>query len=721
MPGLVSKSPVRTEEPGHTPAAGGGHVASMGKEAITVTLHSASNLPTTREGQVPWPYVVIQTRGGNEQETQATHPSLMPTHAPTWEEEVTVEMDAENVGCAALTLTVADRATKEALGTFQVPVRYLQPFQPHNCRLVLPRKRDPVGTVLHVTLTRKGSVIPHCNGLRYVALEVLLQGLSAPLATPPGPLIATARVVTNVQEYKHCMEKHPVTCPGISPTTITFPDPPVGAFSITRAANSGCPQMSRPAGPPDQPTWNTSFLFQGRDVATVFSEDTALVLEYYPYKAAWDAADTVVPVGYSVLPLSRRAFRALAAQGGGLRVDGLVVQGTDLKTTSGAIPTVRLCLQLLRSERPAAFLTPSVSDILPSLDPDTIVTFQRDREPQAAHVCPSHCQLHQDDVSLLAADAVAGVMPRKPSCPRRTGALAGEQRSQEIIKDHQESEVSRYHLALKRMAGDLLSLRQRVTSLEVENGRLRHSLASREELGHSLLADTNLDVMTREELLDRLATLKRELVASTAEMRRLKDRVQQLQNELIRKNDREKDLVLLQHAHQQQQTTLRKCQEKVAKMKGLEETVRQQEKVMEVMERVLQEKLTREGRSPEKPAGEALSREVHTVLLAENRRLQEELARAPHHLPPITPRPSALMGVLGGMEKLSLLARLEEAQARGQVLERQLEEAARRWGREKQELGTHLLEREYGFPHTLKLPVMRMAPLRRPQPLPPLS
>lgn len=29
------------------------------------------------------------------------------------------------------------------------------------------------------------------------------------------------------------------------------------------------------------------------------------------------------------------------------------------------------------------------------------------------------------------------------------------------------------------------------------------------------------------------ATLKRELVASTAEMRRLKDRVQQLQNELI--------------------------------------------------------------------------------------------------------------------------------------------------------------------------------------------
>uniref|UniRef100_A0A8C3J0I0 Coiled-coil domain containing 33 n=1 Tax=Calidris pygmaea TaxID=425635 RepID=A0A8C3J0I0_9CHAR len=176
-------------------------------------------------------------------------------------------------------------------------------------------------------------------------------------------------------------------------------------------------------------------------------------------------------------------------------------------------------------------------------------------------------------------------------------------RSQEVTGDQQEPEVGSYRLALKRMAGDLLSLRQHVTSLEVENGHLRRSLASQEELGHSLLADVDLDVMTREELLDRLATLKRKLVASTAEMKRLKDRVQQLQNELIRKNDREKDLLLLQRAHQQQQATLRRCQGKVAKTKGLEETVRQQEKVIEAMERVLQEKLTGATRSTEKPVG----------------------------------------------------------------------------------------------------------------------
>lgn len=37
--------------------------------------------------------------------------------------------------------------------------------------------------------------------------------------------------------------------------------------------------------------------------------------------------------------------------------------------------------------------------------------------------------------------------------------------------------------------------------------------------------------------------------------------------------------MLLQRAHRQQRAQLRSCQEKVAKTKGLEETVRQQEKV----------------------------------------------------------------------------------------------------------------------------------------------
>ncbi|XP_040536111.1 coiled-coil domain-containing protein 33 isoform X1 [Gallus gallus] len=319
-------------------------------------------------------------------------------------------------------------------------------------------------------------------------------------------------------------------------------------------------------------------------------------------------------------------------------------------------------------------------------------------------------QLSRDAVALPPPDAVSSILPRT------------QQRSQDVP---QEREVSRYRLALRRMAGDLVSLHQRVTSLEVENGHLRHSLAGRQEPGRALLADGDVDVMTREEVLDRLATLKGELVSSTAEMRQLRDRVQRLQNELIRKNDQEKELVLLQRAHRQQQGALRRCREEMARTKGLEEMVRQQEKVIRVMERMLQEKLSR---SAEKPAGEAPAGELHALLLAENRRLREELARPPSPpLPPSTPRPP--QNTFGGTEKLSLLAKLEEAQARGRAMERQLEEAARRWAREKQELGTRLLEKDHGFggsaprllhATTLKRPPDLTLPPRRPRTLDPL-
>ncbi|NWR33496.1 CCD33 protein, partial [Tachuris rubrigastra] len=347
-------------------------------------------------------------------------------------------------------------------------------------------------------------------------------------------------------------------------------------------------------------------------------------------------------------------------------------------------------------QRPAAFLTPSGSDSLPSLDPATLSTLESSEEPQATPLYPLHGQVrtHKGIQRCYTNTLPHGIQPPPSSA-------LGQQ------------EVGSYRLALKRMAGDLLSLRRHVTSLEVENGHLRCSLASQQELGHALLHDTDLDVTRMWRGVHLAATLKHKLVASTAETRRLRDRVQQLQNELIRKNDREKELVLLQRAHRLQQAKLRKCQDKVAKAKGLEETVQQQEKVIKVMERVLQEKLSGAGRSTEKPAGggaghvpvsppphpsgEVLSGDVHTALLAENRRLREELARAAQPAAPIAPRPPALPGVLGGTEKLSLLARLEEAQARGRVLERQLEKAARKWGREKQELGTRLLEQENGF------------------------
>lgn len=48
--------------------------------------------------------------------------------------------------------------------------------------------------------------------------------------------------------------------------------------------------------------------------------------DFLPLSPVWDALATLVPVGYSVLPLTGSIFRELAARSGGMRVDGLTMQ-----------------------------------------------------------------------------------------------------------------------------------------------------------------------------------------------------------------------------------------------------------------------------------------------------------------------------------------------------------------------------------------------------------
>ncbi|CAN8187939.1 unnamed protein product [Coccothraustes coccothraustes] len=260
-----------------------------------------------------------------------------------------------------------------------------------------------------------------------------------------------------------------------------------------------------------------------------------------------------------------------------------------------------------------------------------------------------------------------------------------------------------HRLALQRMAGDLLSLRRRVASLEAENGHLRHSLARLRE--PAPLRGTELDVLTRDELLDRLATLSRELAAGAAELRALRDRVQRLQNELIRKNDREKELVLLQRRQRQQQRlALRRCRDTAAEAGALQRALRQQDKVIEAMERLLLR-----DRSAERAAGGCGGqRHSGDVPRGDRGDTAPGWPRCRGDPDPPLPCPQRLAGA---GEKLELLAQLERAQGRARVLERQLQEAARSWARGQQELGTRLREREHGLALCLSsVPIVPQCP-----------
>nr|KAF6483519.1 coiled-coil domain containing 33 [Rousettus aegyptiacus] len=103
---------------------------------------------------------------------------------------------------------------------------------------------------------------------------------------------------------------------------------------------------------------------------------------------------------------------------------------------------------------------------------------------------------------------------------------------------------------------------------------------------------------------------------------------------------------------------------------------------------------------PQGPTGENQPVDLYSALLAENSRLRAELDKSRQQSAPIILQQQALPDLLATTsDKFNLLAKLERAQSRILSLESQLEDSARRWGREKQDLATRLQEQEYGLGH----------------------
>ncbi|XP_053129131.1 coiled-coil domain-containing protein 33 isoform X2 [Hemicordylus capensis] len=721
----VKEDPAEQGQAVLTSATNDWHLANPDKESITVTLHGASNLPSTRKGHVPNPFVIVKTTSDeeNKQPSQGvTHTAAQPTHTPTWDEKVTVEIESHKSGEEEVFLIVADKDTKEILARYSIPVKYLRPFHHYHCALVLPRKKDPTGTKLYATIIRKGSLIPRYGGVNYTGLEVFLQGINESLAKPESNILAIARIVNNVNAYTKEMASRSHDASPAPFTVVNFPDPIMEDFDVPRVTNQGYPQISAANEHPEQPVWNASYLFQGRDGATAFSDDTALVIEYYRPKT--DIESQPKPLGFSVLPLSNRVYRKLVADSSrnGIRVEKLPIERTDMKTTSGEAPTVQIGLQLINSERPDVFLSSSTTDVLPVLDPELVGKLGNIKEPwirspskteknitvlnvaheQKSYIEPGRksCYLDLSELprdNFPSHDAVAKILPEDQVLSKPII---------EEVHDHHDLEMDNYRTAMKKMADDILSLRQHVSNLEAENSTLRRNLALHEDVGRALLQDMDLDVMTKAEIVDRIMSLKQKLSTGAREMARMKDRVQRLQNELIR-NDREKDLIMLQRAHQQQQVVMRKYQAKISKMKALEDAVRQQEKVIERMERMLEDKMKdrfkdgapfMNGHSSTTIPGDRWSKDLYATLMMENTRLRDELGKTSYRSAPIILQQQALPDSFSAnSEKLSLVSKLEKAEARIHALEWQLEESARRWGREKQDLSSHLLEYDHAF------------------------
>ncbi|XP_075064403.1 coiled-coil domain-containing protein 33 [Mixophyes fleayi] len=698
-----------------------------GTETVVVFLHSATHIPSNTTGSVPTPFITLMSSVDEKRGIDAqsiSHAARTQTTSPVWGEILTMTVKEEEIEKEELILTVADNPSQDLLLDYRLPLSVLQPFHPYHLCMVQPHSQVPEGCHLYVSIERRSSCIAQQSGFTYSALQVLLVGIEAPLQDPSHPLLAVARIVSNYKDYSQAHK--PPGNSGVSHITVAFPDPSPSCFQVPQRATQGHPQISFPGLPPSQPIWNTSYMFQGRDGVTLFSEGPALVLEYYPVTAdsrrvPWHLSHYC---GFSVIPLDMKVYHQLmsGSSNKALTLTGVPIQGTDLKTLSGGPPSVSLQLLLLKSEHPEFFLSPSA--IQPSTDWQA-QSQQATSFTKGDSGTPNKDELQKDGPFLPPYNALADILPdpwiqQTPGEQKSSDPVGLQKQSNtklptkylsntvelpvDPVMEHQEEELGNYRLAMQRMADDIIALRRQMSGLEAENSALRSERSLHQDVGRSLLSDTDIDVMTKAEIADRLVAVKQKLASETSELRSIRDRVQQLQNELVRRNDREKELLLLQRAHQQQQAVMSQYHHRLSRAKTLQDTVRKQEKVIQKMEKLLDSKLRDEKRSRVDGGDrggrtEVLQQEIHATLLAENSRLREELERA--RLPTtVLPQSALFHEAFTDTEKFSLLSKLEKSQARVQSLERELEDAARRWGRDKQQLLMQLSEQQMGFSRT---------------------
>ncbi|KAK6170398.1 hypothetical protein SNE40_018803 [Patella caerulea] len=250
------------------------------------------------------------------------------------------------------------------------------------------------------------------------------------------------------------------------------------------------------------------------------------------------------------------------------------------------------------------------------------------------------------------------------------------------VIQRQDQELGNYRTQLTKMGGEMVELRTALGNYETVQSNQR-----RDETSRILIDARDLDGLNKADLMARYTHLKQKFARTYTELKLYKDKVQRLQNELIKKNDQQKAYLKLTHAHTGQQELLQKLQAKAQHIKKLEDTIRKQEKVIDKLERALERRFSKTP-IPSNNAGE-----INSTLSAENRHLRQQIEDLKEQL--------RLAGRSNNddLEKLELYQALERAEGRIMSLERQLNENSRTWGKEKADLSIKANEVERGFRH----------------------
>ncbi|KAL5256122.1 hypothetical protein ACHWQZ_G011361 [Mnemiopsis leidyi] len=358
-------------------------------------------------------------------------------------------------------------------------------------------------------------------------------------------------------------------------------------------------QLSTPQGPSDQPQWYHTFLFYGASP----QQNIGIFLFHQPFinmeNAQWSLGDKI---GECCLPLDDKLIQLLQDNRDGVcftKIPLISVQsnlfirisfklGVSPPLTPNNIPETLLewgkqgetALKQLDSTRP------------PEMNAGDVTSTETMQIPGAVRQGISQSEDSGNDKDSLVLPDHSAILQRHatPQTKQKESSLHYDENKDNSVEymtkviEQQAGELRKYRDAVQKMGKDILACRDYIVALKKDNTKMKSTVAKLQEPIH----DVSLMNVPRDNLIKEVIRARRALREQVEENNVLSTTVTSLQQKFASFESERREINELRSAHTSQNQLLQKLQDKVKVTRVLEKTCKDQEKVIEQLEGMLQ-------------------------------------------------------------------------------------------------------------------------------------
>eukprot|EP01043_Picozoa_sp_COSAG02_P007701 COSAG02_NODE_235_length_27784_cov_9.895828_4_plen_933_part_00 len=608
---------VRSEQVRQPHPTGGGAVAGTGSGAdptaargvapstrvVTLVVRHAINLPVSghaEEAVLPTPFVAVKS----QRDAQMKRPAKSSTTAvknsrhPIWNQTLVVEVLEEDLQRQEGNIIVAviNHTTKRRIAQISLPAHRMVPSEQYNLEVRLnPGKENSrlwLTAALHDTPAGEKKLLmknPHLT-----RIEMLLKGcgVGRPLPFEAEESVAVVRVVPDAEGYvRRCRKLAAAAVDGqeyggngsrVDDRPNTYPLEEFGQLETdsttgqaTKLPEVSTAQLTPAVGPGDQPAWNETLYFT---VPTdrLHADGAALLIELYQRGVHLTGSQASGPLARDGLRSAARAREELPAPPPELFLGYALLQLAPLMRSGASGPSARqTSTKHIVDELPLTLMKP-----LAGTGEATRSVLQ--------------LELHTWNADSVAPTEMAPA-PTGPPLPRAvSGGSGGSGNGNDLLVDRLMREIEEKKDVIRRCGVEVIELRKQGAQLAAHNADLR-SMLEREKQASTAMAhegDEEWEMLTLDELQKRSRLLRKKYRAERQANETLVNKLQLLQNAVMKKNAAEERLRELEDAHISQSELVARLRTENATVEKYKKTVHEQESVIVKLEQLMESALS---------------------------------------------------------------------------------------------------------------------------------